>query len=373
MSDARWEKVARLFEEALERRAGERGRYLDAHCRDPAVRREVEAMLRGHERAEGILERSLAEVAGVAGVGESEPVRVPEWAGPYHILEEIGRGGMGVVFRAHDPRLDRLVAVKVLPGTSADGERFRSRVLAEARAASALDHPNVCTVHDVGETAEGLAFIVMAFYPGKTLAVRLAEGRLEALQALDVAEQVAHGLQHAHGNGIVHRDVKPSNLLITDRGDVKILDFGIAQSRGVLAVPQRVGTAAYMSPEQLRGEPLDPRTDLWSLGVVLYEMLTGRRPFEAGGDPATLVRGILEGPPPPLPPWRASCGASSPRSVVIAARRRRSWWQSCPVSGRRRHLAPRSCWPARRPERRRRGACRSPSPRSWGASKRSRR
>ncbi len=239
-------------------------------------------------------------------------MRPGERVGPYTVIEKLGRGGMGVVYRARDERLERDVALKFLPFEADDDPKVRERFLREARAASALDHANVCTVHDVGEASSGEMYLCMAYYDGESLARRLARGPLDVAEAVSYARQAAAGLGAAHRAGILHRDVKPANLMLTGDGVVKVVDFGLAALAGEHRLTRSgatVGTLPYMSPEQLRGEPLDSRTDLWSLGAVLYEMLTGRLPFPATSEAATL-RGILEDEPPPpsslrpdVPPW----------------------------------------------------------------------
>src|SRR5271169_506497 len=194
----------------------------------------------------------------------------------YRILDNIAVGGMGVVYRAEDTLLQRPVAIKVLlPGQRGNPDA-RARFLHGARAAFALDHRNVGAVHSVGETQDGQPFLVMDFYDGETLDRRIERGRLPETLALSVAQQVAQGLARAHERDVVHRDVKPANILITHEGEVKILDFGLAQILGEIDLPGRIaGTLHYMSPEQVLGKPTDRRTDVWSLGVVLYEMLAG--------------------------------------------------------------------------------------------------
>ncbi|PWT99178.1 MAG: hypothetical protein C5B51_27755 [Terriglobia bacterium] len=200
----------------------------------------------------------------------------------YRILEKLGRGGMGVVYKARDLRLERYAALKFLSGDIADDPALLQRFLQEARAASALDHPNICTIFGIEETEEGQTFIAMAYYEGENLHQRLLHGRLSVREAIRIAIQVGQALASAHERGIVHRDIKPANIMLTQDGVVKLLDFGLATLEGAARQTQpglAVGTASYMSPEQARGESCDARTDIWALTVVLYEMLTGRRPF----------------------------------------------------------------------------------------------
>ncbi|HXE76385.1 MAG TPA: FlgO family outer membrane protein [Candidatus Xenobia bacterium] len=199
----------------------------------------------------------------------------------YKILHKLGGGGMGVVYKAEDTRLNRLVAIKFLPpAVSADAD-LKERFLREARAASALDHANICTIHEIGETEDGELFLVMAHYEGLTLAEKLRQGVLPVEEALTLVRQLLAGLAHAHEAGIVHRDIKPANLMITLRGEVKILDFGLAKFGDLTRLTEpgaRVGTVAYMSPEQAAGHDVDHRADLWTAGVVFYEALTGKHP-----------------------------------------------------------------------------------------------
>lgn len=199
----------------------------------------------------------------------------------FQISEKLGGGGMGVVYKAKDIRLDRTVALKFLPSYLSNDPEANERFIAEAKAASALDHPHICTIYDIGESEEGQLFIAMAYYEGQTLKKKIAEGALLIEEAVDLAVQTAEGLTRAHEAGIVHRDIKPANVMVTDRGKVKIVDFGLAKMAGQHLTQEGsvLGTAAYMSPEQARGEATDHRTDVWSLGAVLYEMLTGQRPF----------------------------------------------------------------------------------------------
>jgi serine/threonine protein kinase/tetratricopeptide (TPR) repeat protein len=220
----------------------------------------------------------------------------------YKVLEHVGGGGMGVVYKALDLTLDRIVALKFLsPAFAADPEA-RHRFTREAKAASALQHVNISTVHEVGETEDGLPFIVMDFYSGRTLKDQMGKGFLPIGSAVDIALQIARGLGCAHEHGITHRDIKPANIIITNERVVKILDFGLAKAVGVSSFTKSgltPGTAAYMSPEQVLGSKVDTRTDIWSLGVVFYEMLTGQRPFTSDVDDG-LVYAIQKTEPTPL-------------------------------------------------------------------------
>jgi eukaryotic-like serine/threonine-protein kinase len=226
----------------------------------------------------------------------------------YRVFERLGSGGMAVVYRAEDIRLERMVALKFLAPELSRDPQAKDRFLREARAASSLDHPNVCTVHEIGETEDGQIFLAMPFYGGETLAQRIARGPLPLDAAVDIACQIAQGLAKAHRRGIVHRDIKPANVMLTADGVVKIVDFGLAKladSSGPRSNTSRSGegsgggTIAYASPEQVRGESVDLRTDLWSLGVVLYEMVTGRKPFPGDQDHAVLFAIQRDEPRPP--------------------------------------------------------------------------
>ncbi|NNF56601.1 MAG: protein kinase [Rhodothermaceae bacterium] len=218
----------------------------------------------------------------------------------YAVQDVLGGGGMGVVYRAEDTRLRRTVALKFLPPLLSRDAHAKERFMAEAQAASALDHPNICTVHEIGETDSGQLFIAMAYYPGETLRARLKRGPVPVAEATDLAVQVARGLAKAHAKGIVHRDVKPANVMITPEGRAKLVDFGVAKMADTLLTQAgtTVGTIAYMSPEQTRGEAVDARTDLWALGVVLYEALTGERPFRGAYDQAVVFSILHEDPEP---------------------------------------------------------------------------
>ncbi|MGE5741894.1 MAG: protein kinase domain-containing protein, partial [Candidatus Aminicenantes bacterium RBG_16_66_30] len=222
-------------------------------------------------------------------------------AGKYRIVRRLGRGGMGIVYEAEDLRLARTVALKFLPaGLTADPEA-RERFVHEARTASGLDHPNICTIHDVDETEDGGLYIAMACYPGETLREKIANGPLAPADAVRIAADVAEGLATAHEHGIVHRDIKPGNIMVTPDGLAKILDFGLAKLAGEARLTRpgtTVGTVAYMSPEQARGDEVDARTDLWSLGVILYEMAAGTLPFGRDSERAIIQAIVHEEPRP---------------------------------------------------------------------------
>jgi serine/threonine protein kinase len=236
------------------------------------------------------------------------------WAGTprgrYQVLAELGRGGMGIVCKARDRKLARLVALKLLPPEWHGDQAARERFMQEARAASSIDHANICTIYDIGSTREGQLYIVMAHYEGETLKKRLERGDLETREIVDIATQICDGLEAAHARGIVHRDIKPGNILLSRDGVVKVLDFGLARRFSErkdaetwldgLDTPGRpLGTANYMAPERILDMPVDPRSDIFSLGVLVYEMATQRRPF-AGSSPAETVMNVLEMVPEPL-------------------------------------------------------------------------
>ena len=222
--------------------------------------------------------------------------------GHYRVLEKLGGGGMGVVYKAEDTRLKRLVALKFLPPELTRDDDAKQRFMQEAQAASALDHPNLCTIHEIDETDDGQLFLALAYYDGETLKKRIERGALLIDEALDIALQVAAGLARAHESGIIHRDIKPANVMLTRRGEVKIVDFGLAKLVGQTGLTQTgttLGTVAYMSPEQTKGVDADARADVWALGVMLYEMLTGRLPFR-GEQPLIILNAIQNEAPTPL-------------------------------------------------------------------------
>jgi len=219
------------------------------------------------------------------------------FADKYEIMEKLGGGGMGVVYKARDIKLKRFVALKLLPPELTRDDEARERFTQEAQAASILDHPNICTIHEIDEDKEDKMFIAMACYQGETVHKRIKRGPLPINEIIEIAIQVAQGLEQAHSKGIMHRDIKPSNLIITESGLVKIVDFGLAKLADITRTSTVMGTAAYMSPEQAGGKEVDHRTDLWSLGVVIYEMTTSCLPFPQVNVPA-LIHAILNDTPP---------------------------------------------------------------------------
>ncbi len=298
----RWRRLGELLAATLEREPADRDAFLDDACGgDAALRREVASLMKAHSRP-GAVDRLAEDVAPLTErLRKPAPSLAGRSVGRYQVHERMGGGGMGVVYRATDTRAGATVAFKVLK-PSLDGDATApARFRLEARAVSALDHPNICTVHEIGETDDGRLFIAMPLYEGETLNLRIARGPVPTAEAVAIAVQMARALANVHAQGIIHRDIKPSNVMVMGDGLVKLLDFGIAKLAGLtltnsLAGP--LGTIGYMSPEQLRGDPVDHRTDIWSLGVVLYEMLAGHRPFR--GAAGVVVNAIVHGDPEPL-------------------------------------------------------------------------
>src|SRR6185436_14842838 len=236
---------------------------------------------------------------------------IPESIAHYRIIKKLGAGGMGEVYLALDTKLDRNVAIKLLRSDWLEEEHLRKRLVREAQSAAKLDHPNICAIYDVNE-AGSFTFIVMQYIEGETLAECMEREPLDLSTALTIAEQAAEGLAEAHARGIVHRDIKPQNMMLTQRGQLKILDFGLAKqmlssdsvdneapTQELLSTPGHVvGTMPYMSPEQVRGEPLAPSSDIFSLGITLYEVLAGKHPFRDKSAAVTMSRILLDEPTP---------------------------------------------------------------------------
>lgn len=313
MEHESWEKVRRTFFKAIRRPLEQRSHFLDRSCKqDTSLRREVESLLASYDRAATFMESPAFRPRRLE---KRRKLEAGEEFNHYRIIRQIGSGGMGDVYLAEDTILERKVALKLMPeNVAADGEDLQ-RFEQEARAASALNHPNILTVYEVGAD-EGCRFIVTEFIEGESLRERLKRARVKPDQALEIAIQVAMALETAHENGIIHRDIKPENIMIRHDGLVKVLDFGLAKlmdapfwekadskastKQMVSTAPGIIlGTPGYMSPEQTRGKETDARTDIWSLGCVLYEMLAGKRPFE-GETGSDAIAAILTSDPPPL-------------------------------------------------------------------------
>jgi len=310
MTPERWQKVDEVLQAALDLPAAERAALLaKVRTGDPELHDEALSLIEAHEKAGDFLEAPALETDAQILIGHDEQDRE---IGAYKIVKRLGQGGMGEVYLAQDRRLGRMVALKTLPSYFvSDDERLR-RFQTEARAASALNHPNILTIYEVGVN-DGTHFIATEYIGGQTIRQLISAGELTLGQVLDIATQLLSGLSAAHAAGIVHRDIKPENIMRRDDGSIRILDFGIAKlmeapssdvTTATFAPNQTqtgalMGTIGYVSPEQVRGLPVDERTDIWSCGVVLHEMLTGQRPF-AGVTNADTIVAILERPPASL-------------------------------------------------------------------------
>jgi tetratricopeptide (TPR) repeat protein len=301
-----WQRVKEVLAGALEREPRERPAYLDHACVELSLRKEVESLIFAHEQTDSIFLEHPAP--------EGTTLKSGTMLGSYEIVEILGAGGMGEVYKAHDTKLKRDVAIKVLPAAFVNDPDRLSRFQREARMLASLNHPNIATIHgfEVPEQSGGTHYLVMELVPGQTLAERLSAGGLGIEQALEVAGQIAGALDAAHEKGVIHRDLKPANVKVTPEGRVKVLDFGLAKAfakdggQDFSKVPtlssmdseegKIVGTPSYMSPEQAQGKPVDKRTDIWSFGCLLYELLTGQRAFRGENATETLAK-ILEREP----------------------------------------------------------------------------
>jgi serine/threonine protein kinase/Tol biopolymer transport system component len=331
MTPEQWQRVEELYHAALELPMGERKDFLvRASSGDEVLHRKVEALLKSHDEGGGFLDKDALEVAARAvamGAGIRAGFLLGATVSHYKTLSLCGAGGMGEVYLAEDVRLDRRVALKILrPEVQADEERMR-RFMREAKAASALNHPNIATVYDVGES-DGVHFIAMEYVDGQTLAEKIDGGPIDGALLIEIGRQVADALDTAHHKGITHRDVKSANLMLTPRGEVKVLDFGLAkmtrphEQQNVNAVSNKsatmpgivMGTVDYMSPEQILGKDVDHRTDIFSLGIVLYEMATGRLPFQGSTTGERLGR-TLHVDPEPILQWNPNAPRELERIV----------------------------------------------------------
>ena len=315
MTPERWKQIDELAQSALEREGDERAAFLDEACAgEDSLRREVESQIAYQLQASKFLEEpAFKHAAELMADSQTETESMEgRTISHYSILRKLGAGGMGEVYLAQDTTLSRKVAIKFLSQNSVAGEQAKKRLVREAKAAAALDHPHICAVYEVGEEA-GYSFIVMQYVEGETLARRIQRQPLEFREALDIAVQIADALAEAHSHKIIHRDVKPQNVMLATSGQVKVLDFGLArvvregslidsisETESLVTVPGSViGTVPYMSPEQVRGEALDARSDVFSFGAVLYETLSGRNPFQAESVGGTMSS-ILTKEPAPL-------------------------------------------------------------------------
>ncbi len=331
MDTSRRDHVRELLAEAQSVSPEARADFLREHCDDPALRAEVASLLTAQKEASGFYEALADSVVApmLRGLDEadvnapcpedSDPLGLTgKMVGSYAVEEHLGGGGMGIVYRARDTDLGRTVALKFLPPYLAGTEEAEERFSREARAAAALEHSNVGTIHKIGRTGEERRYIVMTYYEGETLKEKLSrEGPLPVAEALGYAAQIAGALARAHEAGIIHRDVKPANVMVTERGEVKLVDFGLArlaESPRLTGTGQQLGTVGYMSPEQVEGSEVSPAADLWALGAVLYEMLTGERPFQ-GERHAAVLHAVVNDTPTPAGEHRPEVSSELARIV----------------------------------------------------------
>ena len=314
-------QVRVLFETISELPPNERSVYLEEACEgDDDLKQELVALLDEQSSVDSPFEDLVNDMIWPAlkSIG-SNPSFLEHWLNEveadletsdpligksithFKIIRPIGRGGMGLVYLAKDQTLDREVALKFLPPSLSSDREAKERFIHEAKAVSGLDHPHIAMVHEIDETADHQLFIAMGYYPGETLKQKIEKGAVSSEKTIDYAIQLASGLAKVHQHGVIHRDIKPGNIMVTEEDSVKLLDFGLAKlsySSGYTQVGQMMGTVSYMSPEQARGVEVDHRTDIWSMGIVLYEILTGKRPFD-GEDTQSTIHAILESDPKP--------------------------------------------------------------------------
>ena len=305
--DHPWERITELLSGALDREPAERPGFLDAECAgDADLRAEVESLLASHQKAGVFLETPAALASGLVPAPEEDQALAGQMLGPYRMERQLGRGGMGVVYVAEDTRLGRKVAIKILPRECSTDNARKERLRVEARAAAALSHPAIATVFSIDEL-DGRLCLVTEYVRGDTLRAELAHGPFSLELLVDTGIQVARGLAAAHAAGVIHRDLKPDNIIRNLQGEVKILDFGIAHidtpaaasSPRLTGIGMAIGTPGYMSPEQLDGADVDSRSDIFSLGVLLFELASGVHPF-AGPTPAATMANVYAANPRPL-------------------------------------------------------------------------
>lgn len=287
---AKPQNIQSIVDSAMNLPAQKRNAFIDDACEgDSSLKQDVLVLL------------SQSDNQAPESAAANSRSMIGEQVGPYIIESIIGAGGMGMIHKAKDTRLDRFVAIKCLPAHLTVNNQNRERFLNEAKAVSRLDHHNICSLYDIGETDDEQLYIAMPFYDGYTLDKRMKHGPMALDDTIAVFLQICDGLQAAHNNGIVHRDIKPANVIVTTEGMVKILDFGVAKINGVdlTSTGVSLGTVAYMSPEQLCGEAIDARTDIWALGIMFYEMLIGERPYKGDQAPA-IIHSILYADKPDL-------------------------------------------------------------------------
>jgi serine/threonine protein kinase len=323
VSDARWQRIEEVFHRAADLAQPQRAEFLSSACTgDDELRREVESLLANDDSEDNLVEAAVSKAVDTLPDQQaaSDDDLVGKHIGPYLVTELIGKGGMGMVYKARDTQLNRSVAIKALPSDRLTDPERKRRFLTEAKATSALNHPNIVTVHGITQEHD-TDFIVMEYVSGKTLDQVIGYKGLPLKQAVKYGLAIADAVSAAHLAGIIHRDIKPSNIMITEQGRVKVLDFGLAKlvepdqpAEKGLTEPLTTkagmifGTAGYMSPEQAEGKPADARSDIFSFGALLYQMVTGRRAFP-GDNVITILAAVINQEPAPLANSRPQCTA----------------------------------------------------------------